>query len=211
MTTVPSETARVRRIYDAVASHYDAAIRIAEAILFADGRHWVAEQARGRVLEMAVGTGSNFPSYPPGVRITGVDLSPAMLAIARGRARDLDRDVALSVGDAQDLAFPDASFDTVVATLALCSIPDDHRALLEAQRVLRRGGQLLLLEHVRSSNMAVQVIQCVLNPLAVYLQTDHLLRDPLDYLERAGFVLDRVERSRWGIVARLAAHKPAQL
>jgi ubiquinone/menaquinone biosynthesis C-methylase UbiE len=202
-----SETERVRRIYDKVADRYDGTIRLSEKLFMGDGRRWVCSQARGNVLEIAVGTGRNLPLYPQEVRLTGVDLSPAMLAVARQRAHRLGRAVDLRVGDAQALDFLDASFDTVVCTLPLCTIPDDRRAVAEAVRVLRPGGRLLLLEHVRSSIAVVRAVQRLLEPALVRLQADHLLRDPLDYLTSEELEIERLERSRWGIVERLLARK----
>jgi ubiquinone/menaquinone biosynthesis C-methylase UbiE len=131
-----------------------------------------------------------------------------MLDVAHRRARELGHEVDLRVGDAQDLSFPDASFDTVVATLALCTIPDDRRAVAEAARVLRPGGRLLLLEHVRSPVLPVRMVQRVLEPLTLLLDHDHLLREPLRHVEDAGLVVERLERSKWGIVERLVARKP---
>ncbi len=205
-----SETDHVRRYFDEIADKYDRFIRYAEKLLFGGGRQWVCGQARGDVLEIAVGTGRNFPYYPEDVRLTGVDISPAMLAIAERRADELGRDVELRVGDAQALDLPDARFDTVVSTLALCSIPDDRRAVAEVRRVLRPGGRFLLLEHVRSPILPVRAVQRVLDPLFVRFSADHLLREPLDHLAREGFVVDRLERSRWGIVERVAARKSAE-
>ncbi len=123
-----NRTERVRRHYDRSAGSYDRIISWAEKALFGGAREWVCSQARGEVLEIAVGTGRNFPFYPEGVRLTGIELSPKMLNLARRRARELGRDADLRVGDAHNLPFPDASFDTVVVTLALCTIPDDRRA-----------------------------------------------------------------------------------
>ena len=202
-----SETERVRGIYDKMADRYDGMIRLSERLFMGDGRRWVCSQARGDVLEIAVGTGRNLPFYPQEVRLTGVDLSPAMLAVARQRAQTLGRAVDLRVGNAQALDFPDASFDTVVCTLSLCTIPDDRRAVAEAVRVLRSGGRLLLLEHVRSPIAAVRTLQRLLEPLFVRFWADHLLRDPLDYLASEGLELERVERSAWGIVERLSVRK----
>ncbi len=202
------ETERVRCFYDSVADRYDTSIRLFEKLLFADGRRWVCAQARGDVLELAVGTGQNFPHYPMDVRLTGIDLSPAMLGVARGRADELGRDVDLKVGDAQALDFPDARFDTVVATLALCTIPDDRRAVAETWRVLRPGGLFLLLEHVRSPLLPVRMVQRVLDPLCVRFSADHLLREPLDHLRAEGFVVEHLERSKWGIIERVAARAP---
>jgi ubiquinone/menaquinone biosynthesis C-methylase UbiE len=204
-----NRTERVRRHYDRSAGSYDRIISWAEKALFGGGREWVCSQARGEVLEIAVGTGRNFPFYPEGVLLTGIELSPKMLDLARRRARELGRDADLRVGDAHNLPFPDASFDTVVVTLALCTIPDDRRALAEAARVLRPGGQLLLLEHVRSSVLPVRLLQRVLEPLTLLLDHDHLLREPLRHVEDAGLVVESLERSKLGMIERLQASKLA--
>lgn len=203
------ETKRVRRTYDEVAARYDRCIGYPEKLLFSGGRRWVCGQAHGDVLEIAVGTGRNLPYYPPDARLTGVDISPAMLAVAERRAEELGRDVELRLGDAQSLELPDGRFDTVVSTLALCSIPDDRCAVAEVRRVLRPGGRFLLLEHVRSPILPVRTAQRVLDPTFVRFAADHLLREPLDRLAEEGFVVDRLQRSKWGIVERVAARKPA--
>ena len=204
-----NRTERVRRHYDRSAGSYDRIISWAEKALFGGAREWVCSQARGEVLEIAVGTGRNFPFYPEEVLLTGIELSPKMLDLARRRARELGRDADLRVGDAHNLPYPDASFDTVIVTLALCTIPDHRRALAEAARVLRPGGQLLLLEHVRSPVLPVRLLQRVLEPLTLLLDHDHLLREPLRHVEDAGLVVESLERSKLGIVERLQASKPA--
>lgn len=204
-----AETERVRRIQDKTAPSYDRRIGFFERVLFGDGREWACSQAEGEVLEIAAGTARNLSHYPSDVRLTGVELSPEMLAIARKRAEDLGRSAELRQGDVQALDFPDGAFDTVVCTLGLCTIPDERRAIREAFRVLRPGGRFLLLEHVRSPSMPVRAIQRVLNPLAVRFEADHLVREPLDHLEAEGFEVERVERSKWGIVERVVARRPA--
>ncbi len=203
------ETERVRGIYDHMAGGYDRSIGFAEKLLFGRGRAWVCEQAQGEVLELAIGTGRNLPFYPASVRLTGIELSPAMLAIARARAHQLGRAADLRIGDAQALDFPNASFDTVTCTLALCTIPDDRRAVAEAIRVLRPGGRLLWLEHVRSPLLPVRAVERLLDPILVRMEADHLLREPLDYLADAEVEIEHVARSRWGIVERVAARKQA--
>ncbi len=201
-------TRRVRRIYDQEAAHYDRYIRIFERLLFGGGREWVCSRTRGDVLEMALGTGRNLPFYPEGVRLTGIELSPEMLGVARDRAGRLGIEADLRPGDAQRLDFPDASFDSVVFTLALCTIPDAARAVAEARRVLRPGGRLLLLEHVRSPLLPVRALQRALEPLSIRFQADHLLREPLRYLRGHGFEVETLECSKLGIVERVAARKP---
>lgn len=202
------ETSRVRGIYDAMAPRYDRMIAIAERLLFSDGRRWACAQASGRVLEVAIGTGRNLSCYPDGVQLTGVELSPSMLTQAQARAETLHWAVDLRLGDAQHLSFPDASFETVVATLTLCSIPDDRAAVAEMARVLRPGGRLVLLDHVASPLRWVRTIQRLLDPLLVRFEGDHLLREPDAAVRATGLVTDELTRSKWGIVLRLAAHKP---
>jgi ubiquinone/menaquinone biosynthesis C-methylase UbiE len=131
-----------------------------------------------------------------------------MLAIGLERVRRLGRLADLRLGDVQALDFSDETFDTVTCTLGFCTIPDTQAAASEAFRVLRPGGQLLLLEHVRSPASLVRGAQRLLEPLAFRFDADHLLRDPLDYLPSVGFEIDEVQRSKWGIVERLRAHKP---
>lgn len=126
------------------------------------GREWVCAQASGDVLEIALGTGRNLPYYPSDVRLTGIELSPMMLELARKRAADLGRQVDLRLGDAQALDFADQSFDTVVCTFALCTIPDERQAVAEAYRVLRPGGRFVLVEHVRSPWLPVRAVQRIL-------------------------------------------------
>jgi len=193
-----------------MAPKYDREMRFVDRRRFAGGREGVCSQARGAVLEIAIGTARNLPYYPGDVRITGVDVSPAMLEIARARARDLGRGVELHVGDVQQLGFPDASFDTAVSTLSLCSIPDDARAVAEVRRVLRPAGSFLLMEHVASPYPLVRAGQAVLDWFTVRFQGDHQLRRPLERLKDAGFEIVRVERLKWGIVERIAARKPSQ-
>jgi ubiquinone/menaquinone biosynthesis C-methylase UbiE len=202
------ETERVRAVQDKQAPKYDRQISFFERILFGDGRAWVCSQARGKVLELAAGTNRNLPFYPRDAELTTVELSPQMLTIGRKRALDLGHPADLRLGDVQSLDFPDARFDTVTCTLGFCTIPDTHAAAAEAFRVLRPGGQLLLLEHVRSPAPIVRGVQRALEPLAVRFEADHLLRDPLDYLPGVGFQIDEVQRSKWGIVERLRARKP---
>jgi ubiquinone/menaquinone biosynthesis C-methylase UbiE len=96
-------TAQQKRVWDKSAPSYDKQIAFFEKIQFAGGREWLGERAHGRVLEVAIGTGRNLPHYPADVTITGIELSPAMLAIARQRAIGLGRDVNLSEGDAENL------------------------------------------------------------------------------------------------------------
>jgi ubiquinone/menaquinone biosynthesis C-methylase UbiE len=206
--TPEPETERVRRIWEKLAPRYDKDIKLFEKILFSGGRQWVCSQARGEVLDIGVGTGRNIEYYPQGIRLTAIDISAPMLDVARQRAIELGREVDLRVGDAQALEFASATFDTVVFTLSLCSIPDDRKAISEAKRVLRPGGRLLLLEHVASPRWLVRAVQKLLDWITVRTVGDHLVGDPLVRVQEQGFQLEQVQRLKWGIVERVAARKP---
>jgi ubiquinone/menaquinone biosynthesis C-methylase UbiE len=194
--------------WDKQAGRYDREMNFWDRHLFGDSRPWVCGRAAGEVLEVAVGTGRNLPFYPEGTRLTGVDWSPAMLAIARGRAADLGREADLRQGDAQALDFPDASFDTVLCALGLCAIPDDRRAVTEMARVLRPGGRLLLVDHVAASASALRAVQWLYERITIPLAGEHFRRRPLAYVRELGFDVEEAERFRFGIVERVCARKP---
>jgi len=203
-------TARLRRYWDRHARSYDRQIAFFERVLFGDGRQWICSQASGHVLEVAIGSGHNLAFYPQGIRLTGVDFSPQMLRLAQRRAQELGSQVDLRLGDAQALELPDAGYDTVVCTLSLCAIPDERRAIAEMNRVLRPGGRLLLLDHVAAASRLGRVLQWLLERITVPLGGEHLRRRPLAHVEAEGFHVEQRERSKLGIVERVAARKPAR-
>lgn len=207
--TNATETERVRQISDKTAPRYDRQMGFWERVLFSGAREWVCSQASGKTLEIAIGSGRNLPYYGAEVLLTGVELSPNMLELARQRAAELGRDVDLRLGDAEALEFAEESFDTVVCTFGLCTIPDDRKAVSEARRVLRPGGRFVLVEHVRSPIPVVRAVERVLEPLTLRFEADHLTREPLEHIEAEGFDVERLERSKWGIVERVTAAKPA--
>lgn len=102
---------------------YDRDMQLMDRLLFNDSRRWVCSRASGDTLELAVGTGLKLPFYSDDVQLTGIDLSPAMLRIARTRAAKLGKPIDLRKADAHVLPFADDSFDSVVCTFSLCAIP----------------------------------------------------------------------------------------
>lgn len=203
-----AQRARWRRYWDRHSKTYDREMRFFDRALFRDTRSWICQQVSGEVLEVAIGTGLNLEHYPPDVRLTGIELSREMLAIARRRADDLDRHVELRVGDAEALDFPSATFHTVVCTFSLCAIPDHRQALVEMTRVLRPGGLLLLADHVASSVWVLRASQRILELVTIPVGGEHFLRRPIEQVRAAGFRIERHDRFAAGIVERLAARKP---
>lgn len=158
----------------------------------------VASAAEGRVLEIGVGSGLNLPLYGAGVaEVVGLDPSPALLAKAAVAAEQCRMPAALVEGSAEALAFDDGSFDTVVSTWSLCTIPDANRALAEVRRVLRPGGALLFVEHGRAPEPGVARWQDRLDPLWTRIAGGCHLNRPMDVmLMDAGFRLDALSTSR---------------
>ncbi len=204
-----AELERTRRLWDRYSAVYDRRIERTERMLFPGGREWACAQADGEVLEVAVGTGRNLPYYQRPHSLTGVDLSPGMLAVARDRAAALGIDADLRVENAAALEFGDAAFDTVVCTIALCNIPDDRAAIREMYRVLKPGGRLVLLDHVASDHAWLRLGQWLLEQVTRRTNGDYQTRRPLPLVEAQGFVVSHSERSRLGWVERLVAVKPA--
>ncbi|TMR08486.1 class I SAM-dependent methyltransferase [Nonomuraea turkmeniaca] len=207
--TSKSREERLRRYWDKHSASYDRQMAFFDRRFFGDTRSWICGQASGDTLEVAIGTGLNLPLYPEGVRLTGVEWSPAMLGLARRRASGLGLRADLHEGDAQALVFPDATFDTVVCTFSLCGIPDHRRAIGEMARVLRPGGLLLLADHVAASPWPVRLVQRLLEVVTVPTGGEHFLRRPIRLLPEHGLVVERHDRFKLGIVERLAARKPA--
>ena len=148
----------------------------------------VVRGAEGRVLEIGAGTGLNFQHYRAGVDVTAVEPAARMRRRAEARARDVVANLTLLEGKAGELPFDAGSFDTVLVTFTLCSIRDLGAALGEVKRVLKKGGSLRLLEHVKSPNPRIERLQRALDPAwKIALGGCTLLRDPGGELERAGF------------------------
>jgi ubiquinone/menaquinone biosynthesis C-methylase UbiE len=198
-----AEAERVRRIYDEQAAEYDAS----------DTRPWVEalradlfRRARRNVLELGVGTGATFAHYPANLAsLTGLDISEGMLAVARRKAARLPFPVTLQAADFQTLPFFNASFDTVTSSLALCGIPDPGGLFAEIRRVLRAGGQLLALEHIRPPNPVLGVMTDVADPLYDRFVGCHLNRRTPDLLCRAGYMVTVLDRRFLDAVVTLVA------
>lgn len=190
-----------------MAGRYDRDMKLTDKVWFAGGREWVCSRADGDVLEVAIGTGLNLPFYSGGVRLTGVELSPNMLAVARDRANDLGVGVDLHEADAQALPFGDESFDTVVCTLSLCAIPDHVAAIAEMARVLRPDGRVLLLDHIASRWWPVWAVERLIELFTIRAMGEHMTRRPAPMLAAAGLEIVESERLKLSTVERVHARK----
>lgn len=191
------------RIYDATwgrafSAAYDRGFKGAEDAGLREMRRELLAQARGRVLELGAGTGLNLEHYPQEIEgLTLVEPDPHMTKQLRERLERSGRAAAVSVVEApgERLPFADGSFDTVVVTLVLCTVPDPETALAEIRRVLDLGGQLLFLEHVRAHSPELAKWQDRLErPWRFLADGCHCNRDSVAAIDAAGFQLGDVER-----------------
>jgi ubiquinone/menaquinone biosynthesis C-methylase UbiE len=157
-------------------------------------RREVVAAANGRVLEVGVGSGLNFPLYGKQVEIVfGIDPSPRLLAIARRRAAAAGIHATLMLGSATAIPLADNTVDTIVMTWTLCSIPEPLVALREMRRVLKPGGRLLFVEHGLSPEPKVERWQHRLTPVWRYISGGcHLDRKMDDLIRSAGFDLTEI-------------------
>ncbi|OGK82525.1 MAG: hypothetical protein A2X51_13350 [Candidatus Rokubacteria bacterium GWC2_70_24] len=190
MPTSPEGTGRALRRWSRQARLYDRLTAPMERMLgFERGREWIfARVPEGRVLEVGAGTGKNIAYYPAGPVIVASDLSPGMLARAAEKAGRRGGGRRLVLTDAEDLAFRDHAFDAVVATCVFCSVPDPRRGLREVRRVLKDGGEVLLLEHMRPSGWLGRLFD-LLDPIVSRVMGPHLNRRTLDTIREAGLVV----------------------
>jgi ubiquinone/menaquinone biosynthesis C-methylase UbiE len=203
-----TETDRIRRLYDDRAATYDRSLGIVERLMLGPFRREYGSLLRGETLEVAIGSGLNLPYYSPHVtRAVGVDLSLEMLRQARQCAAGLPMPLALVQADAEALPFPDAAFDTVAISLALCTIPHPKAALRELARVCRPDGRIVLLEHVRATARPLAAAQHLLSPLNERAIGCHLDRETFALARSLGYQFAEIETRLFDAV-RLGVARP---
>jgi ubiquinone/menaquinone biosynthesis C-methylase UbiE len=211
------EVMRLQRQH-ARAEFVDALNAKVDAQGYAEVRRELVGDLSGRILEIGCGTGTMFQYYRDDVELDAIEPEPDFLALAVAKAGSTVATVRPAAGDGMNLVFSEGTFDAVVLGLVLCSVPSVERVLAETLRVLRGGGLLRVLEHVRSESVIAGLLMDAANPLWLRLngQGCNLNRQPLAQIEGAGFQLDDVRAfQRFDTLAppfpmrRVRAHKPA--
>jgi len=189
----------LQNAYDEIADQYEKKTWFDQHIFgVARQRKQLMAKAHGKILDVACGTGLNFPFFPSTSEVTAIDLSPRMLEVAHQKSITLSLNIQMRVMDAQKLEFPDESFDTVTSTLSTCTFPDPVQALQEMRRVCRPSGLILLLEHGHSSLPWLANFQDR-NVLQHYQQNAGCRwnQDPLDLAKAAGLKI--LQSKRFGL------------
>lgn len=200
-----AEIARGR--WNRTARYYDSMMGLMERVTVGKWRRLLWSRVESsRVLEIGVGTGNNFPYYPRDAEITAVDFSEEMLKRAGNRASRHKVKVDLRQMDAQNLGFPDNTFDTVVASMVFCSIPDPVRGIREVERVCKPGGKVVLLEQDFSANRFSRWLVQLANPLIARMGSD-FRRRPMENVARSGLKVERVANLWAGLFKLIEARK----
>jgi len=181
---------------------YDPMLAVFEAFGLERWRRWLVAGARGRTLDIGCGTGRNFPLYGNETSVLGLD--PDRWALRRARRRGPR--IPLVRGSAEQLPFRDGTFDTVVSGLVFCSVPDPKKGLAEVRRVLRPGGELRMLEHVRATKPLAARMQDFVQPLWTRVSGGcHRNRNTEASVESAGFEIQTEGRRAKKNMRRFAA------
>jgi SAM-dependent methyltransferase len=190
---IGKEAARLQKQYPR-AEFVDLMTAKADTQGYADVRRELVGDLSGRVLEIGCGTGRMFEYYGPGAQVEAIEPEEDFLALAVSRAAKSSGKIRAASGDGMNLGFADATFDAVVLGLVLCSVPSVKRVLTESFRVLRAGGRLRALDHVRSEQRVSGLLMDVTNPLWLLLnkQGCRWNRNPIGEMQAAGFQLDEV-------------------
>jgi ubiquinone/menaquinone biosynthesis C-methylase UbiE len=188
------------RIYDATwgrafSAFYDTLLKGTEEAGLRDRRREVLAAARGRTIDIGAGTGANLGLFPEGAEVVMAEPDPHMTKRLRQKLVESGSEVELIEAGAESLPLEDDSFDTAVFTLVLCTVPDPRAALAEAARILKPGGQMLFLEHVRAEQPGTARWQDRLEtPWRFFADGCHCNRDTVANIESSPLTLDELQR-----------------
>ncbi|WP_394871220.1 class I SAM-dependent methyltransferase [Clostridium butyricum] len=178
---------KIRKKYNRAARFYDILETPMEMMALREWRIDLMKGLEWNILEIGVGTGKNIEYYPDDISITAIDFSEGMLQKAREKAEKYNKNVTLIQMDAQDMKFPDNTFDTIFTTCVYCSVPDPVKGLKEMRRVCKPNGKIIMIEHVRSEMWLLGAVMDILNPIVVTTYGANINRKTVENIYKSGF------------------------
>ncbi|MFQ6089774.1 MAG: class I SAM-dependent methyltransferase [Candidatus Methanofastidiosia archaeon] len=205
MISSMKETEKIKKRYNRFSRFYDEFEVLMEFFAFKKWRKNLLENLEGRILEIGVGTGKNLEYYPKNLKVYAIDFSEKMLKKANKKAL---QNTDLILMDAQKLGFKDRAFDYIVLTFVLCFVANPNLALEEMGRVLKRGGKILMLEHVKSKNKIISFFEEIINPITLFLFGFNVNRDTISNIRKSGFkILEEKNLALHDVFKRIVAMK----
>ncbi len=196
-----------RKKWDSAASLFDVMGGYGPEKRWASHKKRLFSGMEGKILFMAMGTGLDIACFPPGKDITGIDISPKMLARAEPRAAAYPGNMTLRIMDVHEMDFPEASFDQVYTSCTFCSVPDPVKGLVALRRVLKPGGKLGMFEHTGSRVFPFNAMLNLMNPVARHLGPE-INRDTVANVRAAGFEITKVTNIFLDVVKTIEATAP---
>ncbi|UCZ52454.1 class I SAM-dependent methyltransferase [Bacillus shivajii] len=197
-------TTMIQKRYDRIAPIFN----MMDKMVKEEWRKSIFSNLSGKdVLEVGVGTGANLPYYPKSANVTAIDFSPKMLTFAKRMAKNHHVNVELIEMDAQNMTFPDQTFDAVVTTCVFCSVPDPIAGLTEIRRVLKDDGELYMLEHMRSDHPVLGKIMDLINPLVVGIVGANINRKTMENLQMTNFEIVNDKKVMGSVMRELQIKK----
>lgn len=195
---------KIKNRYNRISKVYDILEKPMESIFSSEWRDITIGKIEGqKLLEVGVGTGKNLVYYPESLDVTGIDFSIKMLEKAKEKTKDLNH-IKLIKMDAQNMAFNDNTFDTVVTSCVFCSVPDPVAGLKEIRRVCKNDGKIIMLEHMRSENKVIGKFMDIINFIPLHIWGANINRKTLKNLRKAGFVEEDIEyQNVWTDIVKL--------
>ncbi|SEQ72336.1 class I SAM-dependent methyltransferase [Piscibacillus halophilus] len=189
----------IKKRIDRISSTFDLADRLVKE----EWRKELLADVRGEILEVGVGTGTNFKYYPQDVHVTGIDFSPKMLEKAHVKVEEAAATVQLYEMNIENLDFEDNQFDYVVSTCVFCSVPNPVKGFKELRRVVKPSGKIVMLEHMRSENEIIGKVLDFFNPVSEGILGENINRKTISNIYQANLEVDEQEYLMTSIVRKL--------
>ena len=193
------QTDKVKNRYNRISNVYN----MMDHMIRPAWRNEMLRNLEGNILEVGVGTGANFDYYPINTHVTGIDFSTKMLNKAKEKIPSSKAHITLKEMDIEQMDFSDNTFDFVISSCVFCSVPNPVAGFEEIRRVVKPGGKIIMLEHMRSENPLIGSVLDIINPFTVRLSGANVNRKTVSNIEKAGLKIENEEYLLTSIMRKL--------